>query len=70
VERTEIETFDARTKIVVWPRDVDAAQVRVPSLLASAGMVLARYEWVTPDLEAVFLNLVGDTGPHTGGGTP
>ena len=68
VERTEVEAFDARTKIVVWPKDLDAAQARVPSLLAIDGMVVGRYEWVTPDLEAVFLNLVGDTGPRTFGG--
>ncbi len=66
VDRYELDRSDLRNKIVVWPSDVEEAAVSIPALLNRASGVLLRYEWVTPDLDAAFLHLVGDTAGSEG----
>ncbi len=60
VERVEVEPMADRTRLRLYPSAGQAAKVSLPAAVAEYGAALMRYEWVTPDLEAVFLDIVGD----------
>ncbi|MEX2598977.1 MAG: ABC transporter ATP-binding protein, partial [Dehalococcoidia bacterium] len=71
VERVETERLPDRTRVRVFPNDGVVARESLPRVLAKYGTSLLRYEWVSPDLEEVFLAIVGqeEHPPEMGGAT-